>query len=313
MKKFFTFAQVDQKRPYNHGVEYTIPLRFLLDNRKDMPLLYLYCRLRKESIDFAGYIKESVLKSLNSRDRYVLLPQLRQKGWIDGDKLVSVKRILERTNPDDDSNFVCVKINYSYLESKKIFAAYIFSVLEAYINKGKYKAEKFGVKTVDRDTKTVQRQRILRAKHSGNGVEVTKFGKKALLNGKIKDNCYVESAISHSILESWGYHTRKVSRLRAFGINQYKKRHIKEMEYEKNSYYSKKFNCFIIKQPTLVKTQLDRTFFTKKSKLYKNNCTFNKYMQDNNSLYLHKDINTLYTAEGNISGNNIRGNCLRST
>lgn len=269
---------------YGHARSYAIPLRFLLENRDNITLLYLYCRLRQLTIDKAGYIKPGMMSGFTHRDKYVKIPKMRKLGWIDQDnKLISTSKIVHYNHPYDQANYITVKLNYKYLKSLKSFKEYIFSTVEAYILKGKYKSETKGYLVQNRDY-TVDRKRINRGNDSPNATkritDITQKGEFVFSAKKSNDDLLC-SQISVSMLKKWGYSQRSISRLRKGNINHYRTsfQKFEIPPHDIGCFYAKSIKSWIRKNPTQVIVPYKSVYyFSTDSRIHRNS-----YLLNNNT------------------------------
>ena len=235
--------------------EYSIPLRFLHENRKSANILHLYCLLRKESIDRAGYVPNEYLSTLTRNQRDILIPKLIEKGWgtwIRGViKLTSVQKIIESENGCEIANFINVKLKHEYLSSVKRLKEFIFASVESYILKGKYISETKGHLETDRETKKVARQQ--RIKRDQDDFKTKRLSQNGELSKVKLVSDVLSSKISRSMLANWGYNEKEVSRLRKGEINRYKREFTKNCDkYAGNCFFSNKSKSFIKCAPTTV-------------------------------------------------------------
>jgi hypothetical protein len=247
-----------------HDGSFTVPLRFLIDNKKEINALYLFLKLRKVAIDKAGYVPKDFYNSLTRNEKERIIPKLYQKGWISkirgNIKLNSIPRILETNHSGDVANGICVKVLYTFLESPKRLKEFILAALESYILKGKYISETKGHLEIDRDTKRLVRQQ----KKSRNfcGFETKRYSPQGQLSKQKSVYDLLSSRISHSMLIRWGYNSKQISRLRKGNINQYTKEFSKDVDpYSEKSFYSPKFKTHIKILPTKVESAYGLTFF----------------------------------------------------
>ena len=100
---------------------FTVPVRFLVENKERLNLLYTYLWMRMYAIDQAGYIPKSVNKTLSQNVKYRLIPQLIKLGWMESPtKLVSIQRILEKEYPNEHLNNIQTQVSYEFLKNKKL-------------------------------------------------------------------------------------------------------------------------------------------------------------------------------------------------
>ncbi len=150
----------------------SVPLRFLFEHKKkqDIHELYLFMKLRFYAHNKAGYVQKEIVQNyLSHREKYIWLPKLRQRGWVnERNKLKSVHRILSSEFGKEEANNVHSKINYKYLSSLKEFKNFIFALTEMYIMKGKYIAESKGFRSWNPRARRFERQRITNRMGSTN-------------------------------------------------------------------------------------------------------------------------------------------------
>lgn len=204
-----------------HLKGYPIQLRFLTDNKKRINLLYLYCRLRRHSIDFAGYIPKNVFESLTHHQKFVLIPKMRSLGWLDeNNKLNSITKILAKSDNIRGVN-IFVDLDFHYLENIKKFKSFILASIEAYILRGKLTAETKGYYVKNPITGKTKRQRVVRS--DAKTYATQKISKGGGLSSKNSVSDTLSAPISHSMLSNWGYSTATISRLRKEKINKYER------------------------------------------------------------------------------------------
>ena len=259
---------------------FTVPVRFLVENKERLNLLYTYLWMRKYAIDQAGYIPKSVNKTLSQNVKYRLIPQLIKLGWMESPtKLVSIQRILEKEYPNEHLNNIQTQVSYEFLKNKKLLKSYIFSLVEQYIIQGKHRAEKYGYKSIDRETKKLTRQRIdisnrqdlykctSRAMPPRGGLRSTVTEQELPYNlllsvkyiGNSMSGCV--SRISYSMMKEWGYSERTVARLRKSSLNNYGEREFIYSDEEGKSSYSRKYRMHIKYLPIIVAVPLTNIYY----------------------------------------------------
>lgn len=260
-----------------HKDSFSVPLRFLVDNKHNINLVWVYLNLRKWSIDNGGYVKEEITSQFKRNTRERILPELIKRGWIQKFgktiKITSIYKIMEMGEGRElTANKIIATVPYSHLKSKKLLQDIIFALVERYIMQGKYISETKGYKDFDRETKRLKRQRIKKNDDDPTKTERFVAGGVGLKNSNTVRHIY-QSRISHKMLKSWGYSDKEISRRRKAKINFYfAKEYTEACKYQRNGFWSWKQKKFVKILPTKVQT-LSKTVFYKNYPKYTNNLT----------------------------------------
>lgn len=276
------------RRGTKHEESFSVPLRFLSDNKHNITELRTYLWLRSVSIDSGGYTPENYIKKFKRNTRERIIPKLIKKGWVikagNRLKINSVYKLVNQDNPNCMANCIMCKLDYDIIPDKNKLKKFIFSMVENYIMQGKYISENKGYLSIDRETKQLRRQRIIKSDSDQTRTLKVKGGHEELKNFKtVPGKNYLISKISYSMLTRWGYSDREIARLRKEGYNRYG---VKQMQrsrrFDGGNFYSFKHKGFFRFLPTTVIVRKDKLYYKKYNK-------YSVFFINNNSLATQYD------------------------
>lgn len=270
-----------------HEESFSIPLRFLSDNKHNITELRTYLWLRSISIDSGGYTPENYIKKFKRNTRERIIPKLIKKGWVTkaGNrlKITSVYKLVNKDHPNCMANNMMCKLDYSIIPDKNKLKKFIFAMIETYIMQGKYISENKGYLAIDRETKQLKRQRIIKSDSDQTSTKKVKGGQGELKNLTTVGKTYLTSRLAYSIIEKWGYSNREISRLRKDGYNRYGPKQMKRsVRFDGGNFYSFKHKAFFRFLPTQVIVRSGRVFYKKYNK-------YSVFFNNNNTIATRYD------------------------
>lgn len=208
--------------------------------------MYLFERLRYIGMNNAGYFNRC---TLSHHEKYKVLPNLRKRGWVKGNRVIKYRKILNR----EVNTMYVYPLPKEALKSLNTFKGYILGMTESYGLNFNYKLQNGKTKELNYRDKNFEPKRIKTRSWDGedNPYRIKKF----------KGTNNFQGRFANSILSSYLRVSEKtISRWRKDSPNKYIKRNIihknpDSVRRDGAAYLSKKFKRFI-EVDLLIKTKI---------------------------------------------------------